>query len=234
MWSSLRRKIKGMENVSFTTQQVRAVRGSQRAVYHAPGFSPPLLWSFPTALAAPVPVVPPQARASCEGLPSLSLIYSLGCKGKVPQAEQEPWRWAWLERRSCWVFCRCAAFLHSQEFPGNGDWWEKGEMWLNSKSCSSENEQRGLICSTLLTSSLHLVQANAPVQRGWKMGTAELYALLTLSETTTQGRNKEKTLYISMVLDWQILPKVSVEHCNTQHAIHFPPRPAVHVLEVSG
>lgn len=37
-----------------------------------------------------------------------------------------------------------------------------------------------------------------------------------------------------MVLGPQILPEVSVEHCDTQQMICSPPRPAVHVLDVSG
>lgn len=62
---------------------------------------------------------------------------------------------------------------------------------------------------------------------------AELYALLTLSQMTAEGQNKKKIVYNPMVLGWQILPKVSVEHCNTQHMSCFPLRLAVHVLEVS-
>lgn len=87
--------------------------------------------------------------------------------------------------------------------------------------------------STLLMSSLHLIQAEVPVQSAWKTWVAELYALLTLSQTTAEGQNKKKIVYNPMVLGWQTLPKVSVEHCNTRQMTCFPLRLAVHVLEVS-
>lgn len=99
-----------------------------KAMYHIWNFSPFLLWSFLSAQATLSPVVPPPSqRKALRTFLSLSLFYSLYCKGELPQPVQEPWTRPWLE--SQWVFCRCAAFLYPQENPRNGDRWEKREMW---------------------------------------------------------------------------------------------------------
>lgn len=182
-------------------------------------------------MAAPVLVVPTLAGASHEGLSSLCFISCIA-RERCPRQGRN------LEDGLVWrevimgVLQICSSILVSWGVPQK---WEKGEMWLKSKSCSSEDEQRGLTHSALLTSSLHLVQAKALIQSLWKPWAAELYPVLTMSQMTTQGWSKKMALYISMDLDWQILPsRVSVERCNTQRMIRFPPRLAVHGLGGSG
>lgn len=234
MQSSLRRKIKteGVENISFTTQQVKAVRCSQEPCTTFGIFLPfssdlsrmlrllLLLWfhpwpekglkDFPLSLC----FIPCIARESCPSQ-GRSLEHGFG----------------WRESQQ--MFCRCAAFLYPQKFPRNGDGWEKGKkdvVKIEVLHFRGWAEGTDLQCPTL--SSLHLVQAKVPTQSAWK--TWQFYALLTQSQMTAWSWNNKKALCISRVQGWQILPDVSVEHCNTQHMICFPLRLAVHVLEVSG
>lgn len=230
MQSSLRKKIKTerVENISFTTQQVKAVRCSQEPCttfgIFLP-FSSNLSWMLRLLLLL---WFHPWPEKGLKDFP-LSLCF-IPC---IAPARGGALNMGLAGEKVNKCFCRCAAFLYPQKFPSNGDGWEKGKkdvVKIEVLHFRGWAEGTNLQCPTL--SSLHLVLAKVPMQSAWK--TWQFYALLTQSQMTAWSWNNKKALCISRVQGWQILPHVSVEHCNTQHMICFPLRLAVHVLEVSG
>lgn len=226
MQSSLRRKIKteGVENISFTTQQVRAVRSSQEP---CPTFR--IFLRFSSDLSRILRLLlllwfHPWPEEGLKDFPlSLCSIPCIARKSCPSQARHLEHGLGWRESQE--GFCRCAASLYPQKFPRNGDRWEercgkKDVVKIEVLHFRGWAAGTDLQCHAL--SSLQLVQAKVPRKSAWKMG--QLYALLTQSQMTARSWNNKKALCISGVQGWQILPDVSVEHCNTQHLICFPLR----------